>query len=89
MAFGLQLFNSSGTLVFDSTTATGGVFLGIYSVGAGSTLDFPAYVGSFTGMALPTGSATYCQYTASMTGPGGCLRFSFTNWPQTVALFVK
>jgi hypothetical protein len=91
MAYGLQLFRQNGSVAFDSTNATGGVCLGIYTNSSiGQTFDFPGYVGGYTGLYIPTGASVYASCTASMTGPGGCLRFTFNGWVgQTLALFVK
>ena len=44
MALGLQVWDASGTLVLDSTTAVGGVPVGFWSGGAG-TLSFPQFAG--------------------------------------------
>lgn len=50
MAYGLQLMNASGTVVFDTNTATGGVCVGRYSVATtGSSFTFPAYAGRTNG----------------------------------------
>lgn len=44
MAFGLQIWDAAANLVFDSTTAVGGVPAGVWSGGAG-TLSFPEFAG--------------------------------------------
>jgi hypothetical protein len=75
MTAGLQLFNSGGALMFDSTYATGGVCLGFYSIPpSGATFTFPDIAGT-QGMALYGTGATVMNYTFD-TGLG-YPRFTF------------
>ena len=48
MPAGLQIFDASGNLRFDSTTAKGGVFVdsAVFAPGASGLLSFPDYVGA-------------------------------------------
>ena len=66
MTYGLQLFNNNGSLMFDSTYATGGVCLGFYNIpSGGTTLTFPD---------LPAG-----QGMALSKNGGFGLNYSFDN----------
>lgn len=48
MPAGLQIYDSSGNLRFDSTTAKGGVFIDsmVFSPGSSGVLTFPDYAGA-------------------------------------------
>lgn len=92
MAYGLQIWNASGTLVFDSTAAVGGVCLGFYTVpsGGGST-SFPTITGA-TGVALAAWSGAPVNSTLIVIDNTlGYLRFTFDTLlvGQTYALFAK
>jgi hypothetical protein len=88
LSFGLQIRDASGNLRFDSTTAIGGVCLGIFLVPAGiQTLTFPLMVGR-TGVALGTGAGGGLSYTTDNSL--GYLRFTFNTVGSTnVVLFAK
>lgn len=47
MAYGIQLFNDSGTIMWDSTTAPGGVIADILTYGASNsdTKTYPVFAG--------------------------------------------
>lgn len=66
--YGLQCWNASGVLTFDSTQAAGAVPIGFYSGGAG-VLSFPQYAGlqihalTITGVEfVPSGSYLSISY---------------------------
>lgn len=48
MPAGLQIYDSSGNLRFDSTTAKGGVFIDsmVFAPGSSGVLTFPDYAGA-------------------------------------------
>jgi hypothetical protein len=90
MSYGLQVFDASGSLAFDSRTAAGGVCLGIFTV--------PASGGVFTFPEMGSGLQGYCINFQGKSIQGmqfdnnlGYPRFTFPNlnWPRYVALFVK
>lgn len=90
MTQGLRVWDASGVLSFDSTQATGGVCLGLYTVApGGSTWSFPDFA-SAAGIALNAGSGTG-QFIPAVDHDLGYLRFSFPAVcaGQTVALFAK
>jgi hypothetical protein len=92
MAYGLQVWNSAGTLTFDSTVAIGGVCLGFYTVpsGGGNT-TFPEITGA-TGIVLQANSGGPINTTLVTTDNTlGYLRFTFdaTLVGQTYTLFAK
>lgn len=89
MSFGLQIFNASGTLTFESPTAAGGVCLGIFTVDpAGSTFTFPSMSGS-AGRLLSLAGGGVFSYTTDNTL--GYLRFvippTFLSGSASVMLF--
>lgn len=90
MDFGLRIWDSSGNLTFDSTTAVGGVCLGFITVpGTGGVYDFPDLTGCAGGLAIP--NALYgwdSDYTVSLSP---YLSFSFPNTGQVrpMALFAR
>lgn len=47
MSFGVQIWNSAGVSVYDSSAAVGGVIADVktYAAGATATLTYPAYPG--------------------------------------------
>lgn len=49
MAYGLQLFNSSGVLTWDSSTVVGGVLADVrtYAASGTATLLYPAFAGNY------------------------------------------
>lgn len=66
----------NNTVVFDSTLATGGVCLGIFTVPAGGgNFDFQDFA-TATGIALSAGTGNGAPL-ATISNPTGRLRFSF------------
>lgn len=87
---GIKLWNTSGALVFDSTTVIGGICLGFFTVASGgSTYTFPSIAGA-TGVALTAGSGNNgVLYTSDNSL--GYLRFVFNALTvgMTFVLFAK
>jgi hypothetical protein len=89
MAFGLQIWDESGNLMFDSTLAVGGVSLGTFAVLlAGQTFTFPTMIGR-TGFLMPAGGAGINGYTSDNSL--GYLRFVFppADYTRVVSLFAR
>jgi len=45
MAYGLRVWDASGNLVFDTTTAKGGVVVGYFTYSTGTTLSYSGFAG--------------------------------------------
>lgn len=77
MTQGLQVFNGSGGVTFDSNNATGGVCLGFYTVpAAGAVWTFPSMAGATGGLALLAGAGSGAfDYTVDIAL--GYPRFTF------------
>lgn len=87
MTTGLRVWSASGKLTFDSTLATGGACLGIFTIPAGgTTLTFPDFVG-YTGIAICTGTGGALNGYTTDNGLG-YLRFVFMT-AGNVVLFAK
>lgn len=75
MAYGLQVFNASGVLTFDSATVIGAVCLGRYTVPlGGTTFTFPAFPGGQGRFIFATGGA---DNSYSIDSALGYPRFTF------------
>ena len=98
MSYGLQIFDSAGTMTFDSNAASGGVCLGHYVIPASGSfggyydLTFPDFGSGRTGFALNpvggnSGHGEYMTYDNNLGYP----RFRFENvtWQRSVFLFLK
>lgn len=92
MAYGLQIFNAAGALVFDSTTAAGGVCLGFFAAPVtGALYNFPDFP---TGVPIliPSGATTSHVFMGYDYAPG-YLRISLSSSAPEVGatglLFVK
>jgi hypothetical protein len=89
MAHGLQIWNASGVLQFDSSLAAGGVSLGFFAIPlVGAILTFPTMVGR-TGFLTSAGSGGPVTYTTDSVS--GYLRFVFpaADSGRFVSLFAK
>lgn len=76
MSYGLQIFNASGALCFDSTAATGGVALGFVSPAPGAlSFSYPDFVG-YTGIVLNVNAAVPALLV-TVDNALGYLRFTF------------
>lgn len=66
MSYGLQIFDSSGNLSFDSNVAAGGVCVGFFDVpSSGRVIDFPEFGTGRTGFFItPIGGAGNYYYSA-------------------------
>lgn len=90
MTQGLQVFNASGVLTFDSNLAVGGVCLGFYTVAAGGSVwSFPDFAGC-TGLFLMAG-AGFGPYVGTVDTSLGYPRFTFPAITEgmTMVLFAK
>ena len=90
MTYGLQLWDATGALTFDSSLAAGGVCLGLYTISTGGqTISFPDLIG-VTGVVLYTGYSTAAPIYTSDSVPG-YLRFVFPSLSggASVVLFAK
>lgn len=91
MPYGLQIFDASGNLTFDSTQAAGGVCLGQFAVARGqtNTFTFPDFGAGHQGFVVDdmSGSAGPYTYDEALGYP----RFTFdsNNWGGIVLLFLK
>lgn len=91
MTYGLQIFNEARSLIFDSSVAAGGVFLGIYTIPPeGAVFTFKSMRNFRQGFALNLYGGTGASgmiYDMALGYP----RFTFSNlnWERDVALLVK
>lgn len=76
MSYGLQVFDASGALTFDSTVAAGGVALGFVTPVSGTlSFSYPDFIG-YTGVVLnATGGVPALLVTVD--NAVGYLRFTF------------
>jgi hypothetical protein len=65
VSYGLQIYNASGGLVYDSTTAPAGVVANVLTVAASSapTYTFPAFAGYTLRLVYTNGGAGLWGYT--------------------------
>jgi hypothetical protein len=73
VTFGFQIFDTSGSLLWDSTTAMGGVAADYqqYSAGfSGTTLSYPQWAG-FSAFILDAGGNGYGQSLTSLSTSSG------------------
>ena len=87
MNHGIQSFDGSGRLMFDTRNAMGGVCMGIFDVPAGgATYTFPEMGPGLQGLALsPLGVGSSWSYDNAWGYP----KFTFAYAAGPVALFVR
>lgn len=90
MTYGLRIWDAASALIFDSTTAVGGVPLGLFTVSSGTTVSFPALAG-FTVQALLVSCPDFdeVEFSAGVSitqTPYPVVTFAAQAFPRTVLL---